>query len=85
MTPAALQAWRARMGWTAKRAAQELGLSQNGYAAYERGWVWEGGKYGGQAPRPIPRHVELACCELERRETDGWQTSISVRAGALEE
>lgn len=70
MTHAALQSWRARMGWTAKRAAQELGLSQNGYAAYERGWVQPYGSGGigllYRLDRPIPRHVGLAAERLEQ-------------------
>jgi hypothetical protein len=55
------------MGWTAKEAADELGLSQGGYAAYERGWVPS--RYDGwptlNIPRPIPKHVALACERLE--------------------
>lgn len=64
MTPAALIQWRARMGLTAKAAAQALGLSQNGYAAYERGWVVQGNML--QVRRPVPRHVALACERLEQ-------------------
>ena len=45
MTPAALQDWRKRLGLTAKAAAEALGLSINGYAAYERGWVFGGTKH----------------------------------------
>ena len=72
MTPADLDRWRSRMGWTAKEAAAQLGLSQNGYAAYERGWVWRANKEDGREhdftrkPRPIPKHVELACERLEQ-------------------
>jgi transcriptional regulator with XRE-family HTH domain len=60
MTPAELIAWRKRLGLTAKSAAAELGLSINGYAAYERGTAPDGRR------RPIPRHVELATRWLER-------------------
>jgi hypothetical protein len=73
MTPADLIAWRFRMGWTAKAAAEQLGLSVNGYAAYERGFVTgsksEVGPNGWPTfplkPRPIPKHVALACERLE--------------------
>ena len=58
MTPASLKAWRERMGWTKARAAQELELSPNGYAALEAG------HHNGK-PRPIRRHIELACLALE--------------------
>ena len=71
MTPAALQDWRKRLGLTAKAAAEQLGLSQNGYAAYDA-WMGGHGEPIGRGtaatalyrnPRPIPKHVELACCE----------------------
>ena len=73
MTPAALQDWRKRLGLTAKAAAEALGLSINGYAAYERGWAAVDREYTfekelvswRESPRPIPRHVELACERLE--------------------
>jgi DNA-binding XRE family transcriptional regulator len=72
MTPAELTSWRERMGWTAKEAAAQLGLSQNGYAAYERGWtrfpaIDPDGKH---LPRPIPKHVALACERLEQLAAD---------------
>ncbi len=57
MTPASLKAWRERLSWTKTRAAAELGLSPNGYAAYEAG-RWNG------KPRPIPRHIALACAAI---------------------
>ena len=65
MTPSALIAWRSRMGWSVNEAARQLGLSRNGYAAYERGYVI-GAVHGfsDRKPRPIPRHVELACERL---------------------
>jgi len=59
MSSAELIAWRERMGITKGEAAKALGLSPNGYGAYERG-------YYGSCPRPIPRHVELACERLEQ-------------------
>lgn len=67
MTPAELVAWRARMGMTAKASAEALGLSVNGYAAYERGWAMvmrDGLNFCD--PRPIPKHVALACERLEQ-------------------
>ena len=59
MSSEELIAWRERMGITKGEAAKALGLSPNGYGAYERGY------YGG-CRRPIPRHVELACERLEQ-------------------
>lgn len=71
MTPADLQAWRSRMGWTAKKASQALGLSEKGYAAYERGYVNRPlgqvrGHVSSYQARPVPKHVELACERLEQ-------------------
>ena len=63
MTPQQLIDWRKRLGLTAKAAAEALGLSINGYAAYERGYQPFG--HSGHVPRPIPRHVALACMALE--------------------
>lgn len=67
MTGPELSQWRARMGWTAKRASQELGLSVNGYAAYERGYMTDK-RFGmiSVYKRTIPRHVALACQLLEQ-------------------
>ena len=69
MTPAELTAWRSRLGLTAKAAAEALGLSINGYAAYERGYV-EMTALGcnGKAQRPIPKHVEYATAYLENQQ-----------------
>ena len=63
MSPASLKAWRERMGWTKARAAQELELSPNGYAALEAGFAI--GPRSGMRERPIRRHIELACLALE--------------------
>ena len=52
MTPASLKAWRERLSWNKTKAAEALGLSPNGYYAYEAG------------VRPIPRHVALACAAI---------------------
>lgn len=68
MTPTALTAWRTRLGWTKAKAAGELGLSLNGYAAFERGYVLGSvGCHGYRTsyPRPIPKHVALACAAVE--------------------
>ena len=70
MTPAQLTAWRTRMGLTKSRAAEALGLSPNGYGAYERGYVQNDPSPLGRMDRPIPRHVELACERLEQLLTD---------------
>jgi DNA-binding XRE family transcriptional regulator len=64
MTPASLKAWRERMGWTKARAASALELSPNGYAALEAGFA-KGPLTGKDLPRPIRRHIELACLALE--------------------
>ena len=57
MTSASLKSWRERLHWTKDRAAKELGLSPNGYAALEAG------HFIGR-PRPIRRHIALACAAL---------------------
>ena len=57
MTKESLISWRKRLGWNKATAAFALGLSQNGYAAYEAGHYRE-------APRPIPTHIALACSAL---------------------
>lgn len=56
MTADDLRAWRAARGWSLTRAATELGLSRRHYA------YLESGSHG------IKRPVELACCELARRD-----------------
>ena len=65
MSPDELISWRQRMKYSPKAAAEQLGLSQNGYAAYERGWVEVIVLKRMRIPRPIPKHVELACAYLE--------------------
>ena len=65
MTPADLAAWRTRMGWLKGEAAKALGLSLNGYGAYERGFALPTPNSYYMRPRPIPKHVELACERLE--------------------
>ena len=69
MTAAELRAWRERQGFTAKAAAEALGLSQNGYAAYERGYVTYSTRDEPLAStpyqmRPVPKHVALACAAI---------------------
>ena len=52
MTAASLLAWRKRLGWTKKRAAEEIGIARQSYIDYEAG------------ARPIPKAVALACAAL---------------------
>lgn len=56
MTHTELKAWRARMGWTQKKAAQELGFDQRTLRNYEQG------------KNQIPHAVALACQWLEQEE-----------------
>ena len=56
MTQAEFRAWRKRLAYTQARAAIELGYAKRQVESYERGEA------------PIPRVVELAMAELERRE-----------------
>jgi hypothetical protein len=52
MTPADLEAFRARMQWTRKKLGAELDISQNRLRRLLDGLV------------PIPRHIALACAAL---------------------
>ncbi len=52
MTPADLEAFRARMGWTRKRLGNELGIAQDRLRRFLVGRV------------PIPRYIALACSAL---------------------
>ena len=54
MSPAQLTEWRQRLNLNRVEAAAALGVSRNALA-----W-WEAGHLGGK-PRPIPRHIALAC------------------------
>lgn len=49
-----VRAWRDRMGWTQREAAEQLGVSLSMYRLYE---------YGEYAP---PRPVELAMAALQQ-------------------
>lgn len=51
MTPADLEAWRSRMGWSVREACRQLGLSQDRWRR-----MAEGGR--------IPAHIALACAAL---------------------
>jgi transcriptional regulator with XRE-family HTH domain len=67
-TPAALKAWRARLGLNAVQAALALGCSRNALASWERGRT------------PIPLYIALACAALEgnvgcRLPGQGWRCS----------
>lgn len=52
MTPTTLIAWRERLGLTRIEAARRLGLSRNGYSAYETG------------KNRIPQYIALACAAI---------------------
>ena len=63
MTSDQLTQWRSTLGWSAKRAADELGVSYAQYRWYEKGW--RDGKDG--RPVTIPHTVGLACSALLHR------------------
>jgi len=71
MTPTELTAWRKRLGLTKGEAAKALGLSPNGYGAYERGYIKLKARHRGieTFTRSIPAHVALACERLEQLAT----------------
>jgi len=52
MTAASFQAWRERLGLTAKAAAEALGCSRTTVAGYAAGTV------------RIPRYIALACAAI---------------------
>jgi DNA-binding XRE family transcriptional regulator len=60
MTPESLRAWRVRMHLSRALAARLLGISSNGYAAYEDGKPLLDDK-GHTRPRPIPISIAYAC------------------------
>jgi transcriptional regulator with XRE-family HTH domain len=62
MTPQELRAWRGSLGWSQLQAAEALGLALRFYRYLEAGET-----SGGARPN-IPRPIELATCELTRRE-----------------
>jgi len=62
MNPADFEAWIARMGWSARRCARELGCSQNSIAAWRRG-----------QPEAAP-YIALACAALTHG-LPGWRRS----------
>lgn len=66
MTPESLRAWRGRMRWSKAVAADALGLSPNGYFAYETGKPIKD-RNGKPKPRPIPKTVALACAAITHR------------------
>lgn len=59
MTGAEMRAWRERLGYTRRGAADALGLSESQLADYEAGT-----KRGTARPALIPRHVALACAAV---------------------
>lgn len=60
MTPDQLKQWRHTMGWSARRAAQEIGVHYNTYLH------WEHGERDGR-PVEIPDWVGLVCSALYHR------------------
>jgi len=60
MTATDLERMLKRMGWSRRRAAIELGITQDRLRRYLRREV------------PIPRLVELACMTLVSGEPDKW-------------
>jgi DNA-binding XRE family transcriptional regulator len=54
MTNAEFKAWQSRLHLTRVQAGEALGVSERAIYNYS-------------ADREIPRYIELACCELERR------------------
>lgn len=60
MTPEQLIRWRQTLNWSAKKAAEQIGVSYAMYRWYERGE--RDGK-----PVEIPRPVALACTALLHR------------------
>ena len=60
MTGPAMKAWRERLGYSRKRAAEALGLRESQIIDYETGQ-----KRGTDRLAPIPKHVWLACLALE--------------------
>jgi transcriptional regulator with XRE-family HTH domain len=59
MTNLELKSWRERMGFTQRKAAEELGITQSAYAALEKGRAYDTGKV-----LRIDRRTELACAAL---------------------
>lgn len=59
MTGPEFRAWRKRLSFSRKRAAEALGLSESQLADYEAGI-----KRGTDRPAPIPKHVALACAAV---------------------
>lgn len=58
-TATAVASWRARMGWSQREAARQLGLSLSAFQEHERG-----ASFAGQAREPS-RVLLLACAALE--------------------
>jgi transcriptional regulator with XRE-family HTH domain len=67
MTPESLKAWRTQRNWTQTRAARELGISINGYGAYETGMSPRKNKKSGKIVKVrirIPKTIGLACAAI---------------------
>jgi DNA-binding XRE family transcriptional regulator len=65
MTPKSLRAWRESMDWSRAKAARHLGISANGYAAYEDGAPLVDRATGKKRPRPIPISIAYSCACLK--------------------
>lgn len=57
---AAVLAWRERMGWDQRTAAQALGMGLSGYQELERGRSFATGQR-----RSVKRSILLACAAIE--------------------
>lgn len=69
MTPHDLSRWRSTLGWSAKRAAEELGVHYNTYRN------WERGVRNGQTVE-IPHTTALACSAIFHRLPPYGQNAI---------
>lgn len=59
MTPSDLAAWRAKMGYSQRAAAEALGMAPRSYQQLERGTSWTTG-----LPVSIDLRTALACAAL---------------------
>jgi len=59
MTGPAMKAWRKRLGFSRKGAAEALGISESQIIDYETGM-----KRGTDRPAPIPKTIALACAAI---------------------
>lgn len=69
MTPKQLKAWRKKMGWTQRAAAEALGISLRPLQEMERGTRFKAVD-GVEPPAPIDKRTELACRYLLEHKDD---------------